>query len=126
MGGGSEAVESEALAGLDAAQAVGTVSDDSGAEQWGGVFVGEYFRDAIRVILVDDGVVGVAAVDVESGELGVVAKILQAATAIVALVVGGVQPGDADAISFLENLGAAADGVHNSYNLVAGDYRKFR
>ena len=78
---------------------------------------------AIRVILVDHGVIGEASVDVESGELGVVAKILQAATAIVALVVGGVQPGDANAISFLENLGAATDGVHNSHNLVSGDDR---
>jgi hypothetical protein len=36
------------------------------------------------------------------------------------LIVGGVQPGNADAISLLENLGARTEGVHNSDDLVAG------
>jgi hypothetical protein len=55
-----------------------------------------------------------------SGELRLVAEILQPATTVAALIVGGVQPGNADAISLLENLGARTEGIHNSNNLVSG------
>src|ERR1700693_2384347 len=121
VGGGSEAVESEALAILRSTEAVGAVTDDAGAEQRGGMLVGEGGGKRVREVCADDAVLGVAAVDVVSGEAGLLAKILGVAPAVGTGAVGGVEPGDADPITCFERVDAGAESVDNTNDLVAGD-----
>ena len=54
-----------------------SVTDDAGAEERRGRFVGVPGRQAVGVRLVDDGPLAEAAVGVEAGEFGVFAEILQ-------------------------------------------------
>src|SRR5205807_1165345 len=99
---------------------------DSGAEQRRSIFVGENSWDRVRIVFVNGRVFCVAAIDVISGELGGIAEILETAPAIFTLAAGGVQPGNASAVTFFECVRAAADGVDSGDDLVARDEGKFR
>src|ERR1700740_663773 len=74
----SKAIEAKPRTGARAAETIGAISDDSGAEQRRCVFVREGFRDGMGEVFADGGEFGVAAIHVVSGELGGVAEILEA------------------------------------------------
>lgn len=122
---GPEAIEPEILAGADRGEAVGAISDDTGAKQGRGVFVREYGWDGIAEFSRGDRVFGVAPVNVIAGETGVQTEVLQSAVAEFAGPVGRMQPGHSDAITFSMRGHAGADGVDYSYDLMTGDNRAF-
>src|SRR6266404_3430276 len=96
---GAEAIETEAMSFLRAAETVGAVSNDAGAEQRSRVFVGERGGKWVGEVFPDNAEFGVASVDVVAGELGMLAKILGVALAVGTSAVGGVEPGDADSVA---------------------------
>ena len=75
------------------------VADDAGAQQRGGLLVGEPLGQAVGEPLVDEAGVGVAAVGVPAGELRGGAQVLVAPPAVPAGAVGAAQPGDADPLA---------------------------
>src|SRR5207248_9481735 len=79
-----------------ARQAQGTVSDQAGAEQGCDLQVGISGWQRETEALVGDGVLGEAGVDLVSGEAGVLAQVLLAATAVAAGTGGRAEPGHAD------------------------------
>ncbi len=96
-GGGSEAEEAYALAGLRARYAQAAEADDAGAEERGDVGVVEGGGQGEDEVGADEGVFGVAAVDGVAGEGGVVAEVFFVAEAEGAGAVDAADPGDADA-----------------------------
>ena len=96
-GGGSEAEEADAFAGLGSGYAEAAEADDAGAEQWGDVGVVERGREGVDEVRAGEGVLGVASVDGVAGEGGVVAEIFFVAEAEGAGAVGAADPGDANA-----------------------------
>ncbi len=87
------------------------------------VHVIERLRNRINVIGWSDHILGVAAIDVISGEERVLAQILRAAQAVLACLIGPVQPGQSDAIAFAMILHAASDCIDDSDDLMAWDNR---
>jgi hypothetical protein len=122
--GSTKAIEAEALAGLCAAEAIGAVSDDAGAEQRGGVLVGECGGERVGEVFAHDAEFGVASVDVVAGEAGVLAQIFGVAEAVGAGAVGRVEPRDADAVAGFDRADGGTDGVDGADDLVTGDERK--
>ena len=76
MRGRAEAVETDALARLDAGDAQGAKPDDARAQQRRGVQVVERGGQRVDEVVARDDVFGVAAVDVVAGVARVVAQIL--------------------------------------------------
>ena len=64
------------------------------------MFVRKNVWNAISKIFADHRELRVSTINVESGELGVVAEIFRAVAAVVAGAVRGVQPGNADPVAF--------------------------
>src|SRR6266436_4495677 len=122
---GAEAIETEAMSFLRAAEAEGAVSDDAGAEQRSRVFVGEYGGQWVGEVFTNHAEFGVASVDVVAGELGMLAEILGVAPAVGASAVGGGGPGDADSVTSFQSADVGADRVDCADDLVAGDQREF-
>ncbi len=108
-GGGSEAEEADALAGLSSRDSQAAEADDAGAEQRCGVDVVERVGKGVGEVGANEGVLGVASVGGVAGEGGVVAEVLFAAKAERAGAVGAADPGDADAGSFVGAVGDFAD-----------------
>jgi hypothetical protein len=94
-GGGSEAEEADALAGLCACYAKAAEADDSGAEERGYVGVVEGVGERVDEVGADEGVLGVASVDGVAGEDGIVAEVFFVADAEGTGAVGATDPGDA-------------------------------
>src|SRR5712692_6337435 len=101
MGGRPKAIQAETSARVSPAQAVGTISDYSCAQQRRGIFVGELVRNGMGEGFVDKDELSIAAVHVIPGKLGVVTEVFEAAPAMIATAVGRMQPGNANPISFL-------------------------
>jgi hypothetical protein len=117
VGGGSEAKQADSLAALDSGDAKAAESDDSGAEQRGGLEVVEGIRERDGEIGTGDGVLGIAAVDGVAGEDGRVAEVFVTAETIGTGAVDASEPGDADAGAGGQ---AASDDFAN--DLVPWDY----
>ena len=96
-GGGSEAEEADAFAGLSARDAEAAEADDAGAEEWSDVGVIEGVRECVDEVGADEGVFGVATVDGVAGEGGIVTEVFFVAETEGAGAVGAADPGDADA-----------------------------
>ncbi len=120
-GGGSEAEEADALAGLGARDAKTAEADDAGAEERGDVGVVECGWEGIGEVGADEGVFGVAAVDGVAGEDGVVAEVFFVAEAEGTGAVGTADPGDADAGACRKFRCCAFDDL--AYDLMAEDQR---
>ena len=97
MGGGAEAVEAYAVTGFYAGYAEAAETDDSGAEERGGVDVVQVRGQWENEIVAHLGVLGVTAVDGVAGEGGGVAEIFLTSLAVGADAIGAADPGDADA-----------------------------
>src|ERR1700756_6028588 len=106
MCGGSKTIKSQALARLDAAQAVRTVADHACTEQWRGVLVGEGRGQRVRKILAHEAVLGVTAILVVSGKAGLLAQIFSVTAAVRASTIGRIQPGNAHPVSGLQRVNA--------------------
>jgi len=118
-GGGAEAEEANALAGLGAGDAQAAEADDAGAEERGDVGVVEGVGKGEGEVGADEGVFGVAPVDGVAGEGGVVAEVFFVAETEGAGAVGSADPGDAYAGACGEFGGRAFDQFAD--DLVAGD-----
>lgn len=102
-------------------------ADDAGAEEWRGLDVAEHIRDRVSEGLVHGHIVGIAAVEVPAGEVGVQAEILTPRAAEEADPAGVGQPGDPDAVTQVEPVGLRAERLDPSHHLMAGDdQRVFR
>ena len=100
VGGGAEAVDARAgRRSGSAARRSARIADDARAEQGRGLVVGEPLGQPVGVALVDDRVLGVAAVGVPAGEARVEAQVLVAPAAEAAAPAGVAQPGDADPLA---------------------------
>jgi len=108
-GGGPEAKEADALAGLGARYSEAAEADDASAEERGDVGVVEGAGEGVNEVGADEGVLGVAAVDGVAGEGGVVAQVFFMAETEGAGAVGAADPGDADAGACGEFGGRAFD-----------------
>ncbi len=84
MGGRPKAIQAETSARVSPAQAVGTISDYSCAQQRRGIFVGELVRNGMGEGFVDKDELSIAAVHVIPGKLGVVTEVFEAAPAMIA------------------------------------------
>ena len=123
-GGGSEAEEADALAGLGAGDAEAAKADDSGAEERGDLGVVECGGERVDEVGAGGDVLGVASVDGVAGEGGVVAEVLFVAEAEGAVSVGSGDPGDSDASALGEFVGCSFYGLafdDLAYDLVAED-----
>ncbi len=124
VSGASETEERNLLTFPNARQPVRAVADDSSAEERCSVDVGEYLWDGIRALDWDDDVFGVSSVDVEAGETRGFTEVLLVTPAKGAGTVGGMEPGDADAIAFAMSLNVRAEGVNHTNDLVSRNERK--
>ena len=59
-----------------------------------------------------------------AAKLRAITEVLVAREAVSANVVGGVQPGNADAVTFTEFVRVAAEGIYHAYDLVTGHKRQ--
>ena len=119
--GGAKAVDPEPFARTNAAQTIGTVSDDARAQQGRGVPIGERLGNWVGEVLMYGCVFGVTSVHMQTGELGVFTQILEIVAAEPASLIGEVKPWDADAVSKFEMSGVAAQGIDEAHDLVPGN-----
>ena len=96
------------------------VADDSRAQEGSGLDVAEDGWKGIGVLLFDDDVLGVTAVDVPSREPGRDAEVLACARAEPAHSAGVGEPRDADAITLGEAARARTEAVDDPDDFVAG------
>jgi hypothetical protein len=120
MGRRAEAIQSQALTRLHAAEAQGTIADDTGAQQRRRLFITKDRRNRVGEALGHDGILGVSAIDVIAGERSQSAEILPSATAEFAASACGLKPGDADAIAFLHRAHAFPYLIGDAHCLVSG------
>ena len=109
VGGGAEAVDAETAAGRQLGPAQRPVADDPRAQQRRRLLVAEPVGQPVGEALVDDGVLGVAAVGVPAGEPRGDAQVLVAAPAEAAASARVPQPGDADPLADLEAVAPGAE-----------------
>lgn len=76
VGGTSEAVDAETPTRLQFRATERSITDDPGAQERRGLFIAENMRDWVGVALIDDGLLGISAVGVPSGETGLDAEVL--------------------------------------------------
>src|SRR4029077_3470487 len=122
VGGGAETVEADPLGLADQAQR--PVADQAGAEQRRRPLVGQAGWDREAEALIGDRQLGVAAVDVVTGEAGAVAEVLAAAGAVAAHAAGPAQPRHSDPVAGREAARPFPGARHGADDLVAGDERQ--
>ena len=86
----------------------------------------DVFRQDTDVVRISQHVFGVATVDRITGVLLALAQGFPAGQAVLAAAAGGVEPGHADTVAFLDPRDAAADRRHVANALVAGNERQTR
>ena len=123
MAESADAEDGDGVAGAGSAVAQGVEGGDAGAEQRGGVGVGEFVGHEGEGVGGGDDVVGIAAVVVDAGDELVFAEDEVAAAAGRAVVAVAAVPAEADALAELEERDVGADGVDDAGDLVAGDAR---
>ena len=123
MAEAADAEDGDGVAGARSAVAQGVEGGDAGAEQRGGVGVGEVVGDEGEGVGGGDDVVGIAAVVVDAGDELVFAEDEVAAAAGRAVVAVAAVPAEADALAGLEERHVGADGVDDAGDFVAGDAR---
>ena len=96
------------------------VADDPRAEQRRGFLVAEHLGHGVGVRLVDDGVLGVAAVEVPTGEARRETEVLAPGGAEAARAARVREPGHADAVAHSPPLRARSEPVDDADDLVAG------
>src|SRR6266550_909811 len=121
--GGSEAVQAQALTSPHAAEAVGAVADDPGTEKRSGPFVREIRWQRVCEVFPDYTGFSVASIDVIAREPGLLAEIFGLVSAEVADTIAGIEPGNTDAIAFLQISHAVAARIDNSDDLMSGNDR---
>src|SRR5581483_419049 len=102
------------------------IADEAGAQERRGLQIGIAGWQREAESRVGDGVLGVAAVDVISGEAGAVAQVLAIGKAEAAVSAGPAQPGNAYAIADREAAHAMADLGHLPGDLMAQYQRQLR
>jgi hypothetical protein len=120
----SEAVEAEPAAAGDLAPAQRPVADDPGAQERGGVEVGEDLRDRIGEGLRDQRHLGVAPVGVVARVAGGFAQVLRPRLAEDTGSAGLAEPGDPDPVARPESSAAGTEPLHEPHYLVAGHERQ--
>jgi hypothetical protein len=120
----AEAVEADPLRLPDQPQR--PVADQPGAEQRRRLQVRVALGQREAEALVGDRQLGVTAVAVIAGELGLVAEVLAAGAAVAALAVGPAEPGDTDPGAGLESARALPRAGHGADDLVARHQRQLR
>jgi hypothetical protein len=123
VGGGAEAVHTEAAAGPHGGQFQRAIPDDARTEQRRRLDVAEVGRDGVRVVLVHHRVLRVPPVGVPAGELGALAQVLAVGRAVDTPATRATQPRDADAIALAKARGVPATADHATDDLVAGHQR---
>ena len=104
-----------------ARQAVGAVTDQTGAKQGSGLDMAVGSRQREAVVLISDGEFGKAAVEGIPGETGVVTEIFPAFEAIAAATAGSAQPGDTDTVPGLEPRNSGANCQHGADDFMSQD-----
>src|SRR5262249_20240039 len=102
-----------------------TEAYDAGAEQGGGFFVAEVFRNRIDEISRRHSIFGVTAVNQPSGERRVLAKVFLAFAAIFAHSASLMQPRDAHAVADPGLRHASPDLFDTPYDLMAWNDRQY-
>ena len=111
-----------------------TIAEHSGTEQWCYFNIVVVIRQTKTVSRVGNGELGIPAVDVVTGKLGAVAKILVVRSTISAIAIGPAKPRNADPIADFELLivdcrlliDRLCDLLDASDNLMAENERQFR
>ena len=116
----AEAVDAEAPAVGHLGAAQSAVADDAGAQERCRLNVVEAIGQRVGVGLVDECVVGVAAVDIPPGEPGGQTQVLTARNAEAADATGVRQPGHADTIADAPAGAVRPESVDQADHLVAG------
>jgi hypothetical protein len=120
VGGGAEAIETEAPAPLDRGAPQGPEADHAGTQQRRGLHIAEDLRDGIRKRLEDADLLGVTSVLVPAGKGRRPAQILTPLEAVQARTTALVEPREPDALPFLETIGSAAASQDASNHLMTG------
>ena len=123
MAEAADAEDGDEVAGARSAVAQAVEGGDAGAEQRGGVDVGEVVGHEGEGVGGSDHVVGIAAVVADAGDVLVFAEDEVAATTGRAVVAVAAVPAEADALAGLEERHVGADGVDDAGDFVAGDAR---
>jgi hypothetical protein len=119
---GSEAEESDAIAGPRLSDAQAAEADDAGAEERGEMQGVGPFGERDEEVGACDGVFGVAAVDGVARVSRVVAEVLAVLAAEGAGAVGSTEPGDAGAMADLNRADIGAEFFDAADDLMAGRY----
>src|SRR6266536_6018836 len=121
VGGRAEAVESEAPASGHPAPPERAIADDAGAEERRGLGVVEQGWNDIGEGFWDAGILGVAAI-VGPARVGRVrAEVFAVPGAEAAVTAGRAEPGDPDAVTDPESLGAGTERIHRAHDLMPRD-----
>jgi hypothetical protein len=123
--GSAKSVKGEPATAPYSRKAQGAKSDDAGAEQRRGMFVGEILWERVDERFRRYGAFGEASVDRIAGKRRAIAKIFVAGAAVFAGAVGTMQPGYADARARLKARCTLTKLFDLAYDLMAGNYGRF-
>ncbi len=124
MSRGTKAVYPQALF-VFSCQPIGSVTDQSGAQQWRDFDIAIRFGQREAVPLVGDGILGETSIDGVSGEERVITKVFLAATAIVTGAIRVAQPGNTHPLPRLEFRDPFPQRYDGPGDLVSKNKRKF-
>jgi hypothetical protein len=121
MGRAAEAIDAETTARWEIGPAQGPITDDPGAQKRCRLLSAEYFGDGVGVTLVDDSVLGIAAVLIPPGEGRLHAEVLLTSETPATFSAGVSQPGNANPIPDGEPIGPGPNRVDQPDDLVTRD-----
>src|SRR5438309_5187296 len=125
VGGGTKSIEAQFVPRLNSGESQAAESDDSGAEERGGLLVRELLRDGIDKVLRRNNVLSVTAVHGITCEGRIVAKIFGAALTEFAGTIGAVQPGNSYTRAHGKPACASPQLFNKADNLVTGNNGRF-
>ena len=124
MSGCAEPIHPQPLTGAYPPQAQRPEADDPRAEQRRGSRVGKSVRDRDRELLMHQGVLGVATIDIVAREPSLIAQVLFTRQTIRASAAGGVQPGNSYAITSAEPVDPRSHGFDATHYLMPRHHRE--